>query len=144
MKTYLVHTKRSTALTYDEHEGRLFMLHPYEFACEGIDGTWMSSRIWCDEYQDALDEAKFNAELFGTGRYRIYGNCHKHEMWRDENGMLHVTKKCWNNYGNNFKGRYSDFDGKHPELKGKRELMPPLELGYSTCLLIEGASLVIE
>ena len=148
MKTFLVHTERNTALTYDEHEGRLFMLYPYEFACEDLDGAWVYTRIWCDEYQDVLEEAKFNATLFGTGRYRIhkvlFGGKRDDGMWRDENGTLHVTKRSYYNTSTDFRGTYHDYYNERPDLKGKRTFMPPLCLGYSTCLLIEGNGFVIE
>ena len=151
-KSYLVHTNHGRygdrVFTYVEREGRLYMLHPYEFACEDTDGTWVYARIWCDGYEEVLNEAKFNAGLFGTGRFRIHdvrcGGMRDDGMWRDERGVLHVTRRAYYDTSNDFRGMYSDIYGEHPELRGKRTLMPPLCLGYTSCLLIEGVHLVIE
>ena len=131
-------------LTHDEHDGRLFMLHPHEFEWEEVDGGWIAEKVWSDNTEEAINEARAAANIFGTGRFRFYGSCYGRDMWTDENGRLHVTKSGWNRVGNDFKGTYSDFRGDHPELRGRKTIMPPLELGFSTCLLIEGSSFVME
>lgn len=62
--------------------------------------------------------------------------------------VLHITLKEYERTGSDFKGTYMDYyQGDHPEWNGRKTFMPPLgdESGhYTTCLLIEGASFVID
>lgn len=61
--------------------------------------------------------------------------------------ILHITLEEYERTGNDFKGTYTDSQGTNPEWNGRKTFMPPLgdESGhYSTCLLIEGASFVID
>ena len=131
-------------LTDSDELGRLFMLHRYDYLREDLDGTWIRERVWADRTDEAMDDIRFVSSTFGTGRYRLFGSCYGEDMWRDETGLLHVTKRGWDRVGNDFKGVYGDIYNERPDLKGRKTLMPPLELGYSTCLLIEGGGFVIE
>lgn len=61
--------------------------------------------------------------------------------------ILRITLEEYERTGNDFKGTYMDYQGVHPEWKGRKTFVPPLgdESGhYATCLLIEGVSFVIE
>lgn len=135
--------KDGKCMTFDEHEGKMFMLCPYVFEYEIAPGFWELVRIWCDEYEQVRSEAAKRAADEGTGKWLIY-----EPMWpglkRDETGMLHISRAEWRKTGNDFKCKYSDYDGIHPELKGRWTYMPPLSLGYTTCLLIEGLHFVID
>lgn len=133
-------------LTRNADEGSLYCLHEYDFDYEDEMGNWMKDAVWSSSTRDAMREVRRTADELGTGRYRLYGHIHKndHGMWRDETGMLHVTREEWNRTSRDFKGVYSDYRGEHPEWKGLKEIMPPCELGYTTCLLLEGFGFVME
>ena len=124
-------------ITYDEKEGRLFGLGEYQFAWEDLGGDWIIERVWCEETSDALSEARVAADMFGTGRYRFYGSFinNDHSQWVDESHVLHMTKSAYAKVGRDFKGT---------TMSGLRSVMPPLCLGFTTCLLTEGKWFVIE
>lgn len=54
--------------------------------------------------------------------------------------MERITKKQYDTIGNDYKGRYMDYDGKHPEWKGRRDAFLP---GHGTTLFVEGVSFEI-
>ena len=54
--------------------------------------------------------------------------------------MERITKEQYNAIGNDYKGRYMDYDGKHPEWKGPRVAFLP---GKGTTIFIEGVSFEI-
>jgi hypothetical protein len=58
----------------------------------------------------------------------------------EEISMERITKEQYNAIGNDYKGRYMDYDGKHPEWKGRRVAFLP---GHGTTLFIEGVSFEI-
>jgi len=55
--------------------------------------------------------------------------------------MEYITKAQYAAIPNDYKGRYMDFDGKHPEWAGRRTAFLP---GYETTLFIEGVSFEIN
>lgn len=55
--------------------------------------------------------------------------------------IVHISQKDFDALPNDYKGFYEDFDGKHPEWKGKRVAFLP---GHGTNLFIEGLSFVID
>ena len=58
----------------------------------------------------------------------------------EEISMERITKEQYNAIGNDYKGRYMDYDGKRPEWKGRRVAFLP---GHGTTLFIEGVSFEI-
>lgn len=54
--------------------------------------------------------------------------------------MERITKKQYDAIGNDYKGCYMNYDGKHPEWKGRRVAFLP---GHGTTLFIEGVSFEI-
>ena len=54
--------------------------------------------------------------------------------------MERITKKQYDTIGSDYKGRYTDYDGKHPEWKGRRVAFLP---GHGTTLFIDGVSFEI-
>lgn len=119
--------------------------HKYYFDWETIDGDWVRDEIGgADSGVDAYERAKLNASLFGTGRFLFYGDrLYDQGMFRDETGMLYLSKAAWDRTGSDYKSTHSDINGTHPELRGCRELMPPLSYGYTTCLLVEHVGFVV-
>lgn len=51
--------------------------------------------------------------------------------------MLELTKQEYNRIGQDFRGRYMDYHGTHPEWKGRRTVVTFIH-GQGTTLLIEG------
>lgn len=116
---------------------------PHRLVWEDLEGVWIEDSLDVGGYDNAWELAKCVAETFGTGRFRVYSDLYD-GMYRDESGTLHVPQLVYDKTSSDYKGVYDDIYGDHPELKGRRTYMPPLEMGYETCLLIEGPSLVIE
>lgn len=61
--------------------------------------------------------------------------------------LLHLTKSEWEATPEAFRGRFIDFWGRHPELRGRKTLLPPLGDAsghYTTTLLVEGVGFVID
>lgn len=54
--------------------------------------------------------------------------------------MLHISKADFDRIGADYKGVYMDYDGKHPEWRGRRVAFLP---GHGTTLFIEGVSFEI-
>lgn len=54
--------------------------------------------------------------------------------------MVQITKAEFDKIGPDYKGKYMDFQGDHPEWKGRRTAFLP---GYGTTLFIEGVSFEI-
>ena len=127
--------KDGKCMTFDEHEGKLFLLGHYTFAWKDLEGVWIHENIWCEEASTALQECRNVAELFGNGEYRFYGSSYRDEsMWIDQDHVLYVTKSAYAKESDNYKGVNED---------GRRSIMPPLDLDYNTCLIYEGASFKI-
>lgn len=54
-----------------------------------------------------------------------------------------VEKSAWDKIHKGYKGVYLDYDGKHPELKGRKTVLSGCVGDYSGALLIEGMHFVI-
>ena len=54
--------------------------------------------------------------------------------------MVTISKAEFNKISKDYRSTYSDYDGKHPEWKGRRTAFLP---GYGTTLFIEGVSFEI-
>jgi len=53
----------------------------------------------------------------------------------------HISKREWDSIPNDYKGKYTDLDGKHPDWAGRNTGFLP---GHGTKLFIEGVSFVID
>lgn len=58
-----------------------------------------------------------------------------------DRGNLRITEQEYDKIPESYKGQYQDYDGRHPEWKGKRTAFLP---GHGTTLFIEGVSFLID
>ena len=54
---------------------------------------------------------------------------------------VYITEKEWDAIPSAYKGRYENYDGKHPDWVGRKVAFLP---GYGTMLFIEGVTFEVE